>query len=212
MSGSAGGTPAVRRHRVLALALVLLGLAVAVGFSLHSLRSFRHMRYIQEQGLDREAPDLEAIRPWMTIRFIAVAYAVPEEFLYAELGIPFDRRESDRPLGRIRPTPEPGGTPPEPDFGGVLVERAKAAVRAYRADPVATGLRELRPWMSLRYIANTAGMPLDTLYAQSGLPSSLNPDKPLDLVAEEADFPGGTRALVETLARALGLSEGGRRP
>jgi hypothetical protein len=203
-------------RRAFPVLLILIGLAVTFLFGMRAVRSFRQVQYIQQQGLDRGTASVEAIQPWMTVRFIAVAYAVPEEYLYSALEIPFDRRNADKPLGSITPAPPESrdGTPPTPvpDFGSVLVARAKEGVLAYRADPIATGLREIRPWMSLRYISNSKGIPLDELFAQTGLAPSLNPDKPLELLAEEADFPGGLRGLTESVARALGIETGRGRP
>ncbi|HRJ43719.1 MAG: hypothetical protein KJZ86_15415 [Caldilineaceae bacterium] len=202
-------------RRALPVALILIGLVVTILFGLRSVHSFRTVRYIQQQGLDRGTASVEAIQPWMTIRFVAVAYAVPEEYLYAALEIPFDRRNANRPLRRLRPGPEKSDEPPPTataDFGTAIVERAQAAVLAYRADPVVTGLRDVRAWMSLRYISHSTGIPLDDLYSQTGLASTVNPDKPLSLVAEEESYPGGPRGLEEALARFLGLQPGGQRP
>jgi hypothetical protein len=205
-----------RLWRFLPVALILIGLAVTVLFGLRSVRSFRQVQYIQQQGLDRGAASVEAIQPWMTIRFIAVAYAVPEEYLYSALDVAFDRRNGDRPIGRIQPMPTPltdGSLPtPIPDFGTVIVEKAKAAVLAYQADPVATGLQDIRSWMSLRYISNSGGIPLDELFTKTQLSPTLNPDKPLDLLAAEEKYPGGPRGLVDDVAKALGVAAGGGRP
>ncbi len=202
--------------RFLPPAIILIGLVVTILYGVRSVRSFRQVQYIQQQGLDRGTASVDAIQPWMTIRFIAVAYAVPEEYLYSALDVAFDRRNADRPIGRIepdRPTPTDGPPPtPIPDFGTVIVARAKAAVLSYQADPVATGLPEVRGWMSLRYISNSGGIPLDELFVQLGLSSTLNPDKPLDLLAAETDYPGGPRGLTEDVAKALGLEVGRGRP
>jgi len=206
--------------RFLPVAVILIGLIVTLLFGVRSVRSFRQLQYIQQQGLDRGAASVDAIQPWMTIRFIAVAYAVPEEYLYSALDVAFDRRNADRPIGRIqpdRPTPTDGPPPtpippPIPDFGTEIVARAKAAVLAYQTDPVATGLPEVRGWMSLRYISNSGGIPLDELFTQTGLSPTLNPDKPLDLLAAEEEYPGGPHALVEDVAQALGVRAGGGRP
>ncbi len=202
--------------RFLPAALIVIGLVVTVLFSLRSIRSFRQLQYIQQEGLDRGTASVDAIQPWMTIRFIAVAYAVPEEYLYSALDVAFDRRNADRPIGHIQPvlpTPSSGPPPtPVPDFGAVIVERAKAAVLAYQADPVATGLRDIRPWMSLRYISNSGGIPLGEIFTKTGLSSTLDPDKPLEMLAAEEEYPGGPRGLVEAVAEALGLQAGGGRP
>jgi hypothetical protein len=201
--------------RFLPVGVILVGLVVTILFGLRSVRSFRQVQYIQQQGLDRGTASVDAIQPWMTIRFIAVAYAVPEEYLYSALDVAFDRRNADRPIGRIqpdRPTPTDGPPPtPNPDFGTVIVERAKVAVLAYQADPVATGLRDIRPWMSLRYISNSGGIPLAEIFAKTNLSPTLNPDKPLELLAAEEKYPGGQRALVEAVAEALGVQAGGGR-
>lgn len=209
------------------IVLILIGLLVTVIFGIRSVRSFRQVRYIQQQGLDQGTASVDAIQPWMTIRFIAVAYAVPEEYLYSALDIQFDRRNANRPLGLIQPIPpsppQPPGessTPPDnnptptpvPNFGGQIVEKAKAAVLAYRADPVATGLREIRQWMSMRYISNSLGLPLDEIYSRTNLSREIAPDKPLELVAEEIGYPGGLRRLEQDVANALGLATGEGRP
>lgn len=201
--------------RFLPVGVILVGLVVTILFGLRSVRSFRQVQYIQQQGLDRGTASVDAIQPWMTIRFIAVAYAVPEEYLYSALDVAFDRRNADRPIGRIqpdRPTPTDGPPPtPIPDFGTMIVERAKVAVLAYQADPVATGLHDIRPWMSLRYISNSGGIPLAEIFAKTNLSPTLNPDKPLELLAAEEKYPGGQRALVEAVAEALGVQAGGGR-
>jgi len=66
--------------------------------------------------------------------------------------------------------------------------------------------------MSLRYISNNGGIPLDELFTKTGLSSTLNPDKPLDLLAAEEKYPGGPRAPVEDMAKALGVKAGRGRP
>lgn len=208
-------------RRILPIVVIVLGLLVTVVFGLRSVRSFRQVRYIQQQGLDTGTASVDAIQPWMTIRFIAVAYAVPEEYLYSALDIPFDRRNANRPLGLISPAPPSPPAPqgsdaapaptPVPDWGSQIVENAKAAVLAYRVDPIATGLREVRPWMSLRYISNSLGIPMDEIYSKTGLSPEIEADKPLELVAEEEQYPGGARALSDNVAKALGLETGRER-
>src|SRR5918911_3214064 len=169
----------VKSRRLLSILLIALGVAITAHFGIRAVISFRQLQYILQEGLDRGTASVDAIRPWMTIRFIAVAYAVPEEYLYSQLAIPFDRRNANRSLGQLNRDYQLGqssnGAYP------AIVDKAKDAITAYRANPVVTGLRDVRPWMSVRYIANSSGVPEDYIFTQIGLPVAGNENKPLDL-------------------------------
>ena len=195
------------RWQVLAIGLVVVGLGLVVFFGMRSYRSFKAMRYIQEQGLDVGTADVDAIRSWMTIRFIAVAYAVPQEYIFAELDVPFDQRDSNDTLSHLNQKYD-FGRPIEPRQPPILDE-VREAILAYRANPVATGLREdVRPWMSIRYIANSTGIPEEYIFEQIGLPAAGNESKPLDRLDHEFKF-GGRREIVEAVKEALAKYYGG---
>lgn len=195
------GAKLARRRWLLATLLVVLGLGITVYFGVRAVRSFQQLRYIHEQGLDRGTASIEAIRPWMTIRFVAVAYAVPEEFLYSQLEIPFQRRNADRALGELNRDYDLGLSPGSTEL--VIIDKVKTAIKEYRANPVATGLRDVRPWMSVRYIANSTGVPVEYIFQQIGLPMDGNADKPLDLLSDELHYRGGPRDLADDIQRAL---------
>jgi hypothetical protein len=182
--------------------VIVVGLAIAAFFGARSVRSFREFQYIRQQGLDRGTASVDAIRPWMTIRFIAVAYAVPEEYLYSMLAIPFERRNADQSLGELNKIYRLGLSPNSTEL--VIIDKAKAAIAAYRQNPVATGLRDVRPWMSVRYIANSTGVPEGDIFAAIGLPIAGNENKPLDLLSQEQHYPGGPRALIDAIQNVLG--------
>jgi hypothetical protein len=137
----------------------------------------------------------------MTIRFIAVAYAVPEEYLYNALAIPFDRRNADQPLGELNRIYHLGFSPNSTELA--IIDQARAAITEYRANPVVTGLRDVRPWMSVRYIANSTGVPEDYIFTQLGVPSAGNESKPLDILSDELHYRGGPRALADDIQRVL---------
>jgi hypothetical protein len=207
---SAGAGRRIRWRLILPIALIALGLVLTTYFGLRAGRSFRELRYIHEQGLDRGTAGVDAIRPWMSLRFVAVAYAVPEEYLYSALDIPFDRRKADRPLGMLNRDYVLGEAPNSQAPDGrepAILPKARAAITAYRADPVATGLRDVRPWMSIRYIANTSGVPEADILAQLDIPSDGDIDahasKPLDILADELKYPGGLRALIDDILEAV---------
>lgn len=186
---------------LLAVTLIALGLTLTAFFGVRAMTSFQRVRYIREQGLDRGAASVDAIRPWMTIRFVAVAYAVPEEYMYSSLVIPFERRNADRPLGQLNVDYKLGTSPNGPY--PAIIDSTKAAITAYRANPVVTGLRDVRPWMSIHYIANSTGVPEDYLFQQIGVPLSGNQDKPLDLLGKEQHYPRGPEGLATAVENAL---------
>jgi uncharacterized SAM-binding protein YcdF (DUF218 family) len=188
--------------QILAIVLVVIGLGLVVFFGMRSVRSFREMQYIREEGLDVGAADVEAIRPWMPVQFVAVAYGVPQEYLFAELGIPFDHRNSRDTLFELNrkydfgPPSERGQEPP-------ILDKVREAITAYQANPVTTGLKEdVRPWMSIRYIANSTGIPEEYIFQQLGIPADGNEGKPLDRLGDEFKF-GGRREIVEAVKQVL---------
>ena len=190
------------KMQILAIVLVVVGLGLVVFFGMRSVRSFREMQYIRDQGLDMGTADVEAIRPWMPVQFVAVAYGVPQEYLFAELGIPFDQRNSRDTLFNLnrkydfgRPS-ERGQEPP-------ILDKVREAIIQYQANPVATGLKEdVRPWMSIRYIANSTGIPEAYIFQQLGIPVDGNEGKPLDRLDDEFRF-GGRREIVEAVKQVL---------
>lgn len=191
------------RARLFAMiGVIAVGLLITVFFGLRSYRSFRELQYIQQQGLDRGTASVDAIRAWMTVRFVAVAYAVPEEYLYAQLDLPFEGRHPDMRLFDINRSKQLG-TSPNGDYPAVI-DLVKTAITEYRKNPVATGLRDIRPWMTVRYIANSTGVSEDTIFTAINVPASGNESKPLDLIAKEQKYPGGPRALTDAIANALG--------
>jgi hypothetical protein len=189
------------KRLLLTIAVIVVGVAIAAFFGWRSVRSFRQLEYIRQQGLDSGAASVDAIRPWMTIRFIAVAYAVPEEYLYSALAIPFERRNANQSLGELNRIYQLGLSPNSTEL--VIIDRARAAIAEYRANPVATGLRDVRPWMSIHYIANSTGIAQSDIFAAAGLPAAGNENKPLDLLSQEQHYPGGPRALADAIQKAL---------
>jgi hypothetical protein len=182
--------------------LILIGLIVVVLFGIRTARSFRTLQYIREEGLDRGIASVEAIRPWMTVRYVSVAYGVPQEYMFAELEIPFDRRSSNDTLRHLTRMYDLGGS----DQGNypAIVDKVATAVLAYQAHPVVTGLNDIRPWMTLYYIANSTGVAEAYLLEELGLTAEDNNlYKPLDELAGAERYPGGPRGLIEALKTAL---------
>ena len=85
----------------------------------------------------------------------------------------------------------------------VIIGKTKAAITAFRENPVTTGLRDVRPWMSMRYIANSTGVPAQAIFDAIGIPATDNEYKPLDMLGKEQHYPGGPKALADAVTSAL---------
>ena len=186
---------------IVAAGLIVLGLVIIIHYGRGAFNSYRAMEFAREHGFDAGNPNPDLIRPWMNIRYIAVAYAVPQEFLFAELGIPMERRNSETPLYRLNQEFGFG----QSDQGPAIVTKVQDAILKYRANPVTTGLREhgVRYWMSVQYIANSTGIPAEYIFEQIGLPMAGNAYLPLDRLSQETHYASGVRALVEAIQRVV---------
>ncbi len=66
--------------------VVLASLVACVWFGLRTYRSYLLLRSAYEVGM----PQSGTVRAWMTVRYVAAAYRVPEALLIARLGLPVD--------------------------------------------------------------------------------------------------------------------------
>ena len=191
-------------------ALILVGLAMVVFFGARARESYRQLKYLHEQGFDTGDAEVNAIRPWMTIHFVAAAYAVPEDYLFAELGLEATMRDGDLDVEHLNQ--QLGLGPAADGRGPAVIDRLRRIVLAYRANPVVTGLADVRDWMTLNYIANSSGIPSATLTrdlrkamgpTEPTTPGEIRLHKPLSELAADLRYPGGPRALGEQLQAIL---------
>jgi hypothetical protein len=80
------------KQRALIIGLIALGVLIVAFFGVRAVRAFTHIR---DGGFGPGRPhsepsetDVELIRDWMTISYIARTYGVPDHMLFKELGIP----------------------------------------------------------------------------------------------------------------------------
>lgn len=78
-------TSLMSRRLMLSIALLVLGMALAGFFGVGAYRAYRRFSL---QTPTPSMTDIEAIRGWMTVPYIARAYGVPEDALFAALSIP----------------------------------------------------------------------------------------------------------------------------
>ncbi len=186
----------------LTFGFIALGLLLMLVFGVRSFRSFNQMRYVRDQGLDRGEASVDAIRGWMTLDYVAVAYAVPEEYLLNYLGIPFEQRNGHEALRDLNRLYDLGLSADGQDQR--VTEAVAEAIEAYRTNPVVTGLDDIRPWMTVRYISVSTGVPETYIFEQVGIPAENdNEFKDLGLLDKEYRYKGGLRALVDTIKSAL---------
>jgi hypothetical protein len=77
--------PSISRALMLTIALAMAGAALAGFFG---LRAYHAYDRFQHNVLAAGTSDVEAIRGWMTLPYIARAYDVPEDALFEALGFP----------------------------------------------------------------------------------------------------------------------------
>ena len=118
-----------RWSRILLISLVVLGLFLTLFFGVRAARSYLR---IWQTGLQPGVTDVEAIRGWMTVPYIARAYAVPEEVIFERLDIPPGEDNRARSLAQLNRLYAPGER-------GLILETVKQVVRAYLAEPPVPG-------------------------------------------------------------------------
>jgi hypothetical protein len=187
----------VSRVQWLALALVIVGLAIMIPKARGMLEFYKEVQYATVNHFQDGNPAPELLRPWMSIRYISVAFAVPQKYLFEAANIQPKKETSMIALNRLNNQLGLGKVDGQP----ALVKTIRAAIVAYRANPVVTGLIEqkVEGWMTVAYIANSSGIPAATIFTGIGISPEGNAYKPLDFLSDEVSYPGGPRALVAAI-------------
>lgn len=118
--------PGSRRERLVTIGLIVLGVILTGLFGVRAIVSFVR---IQQSGLRPGVTDVEAVRGWMTIPYIATAYEVPEEYIFERLDIPAEGNR-DKSLGQLNR---------EYTFGqpAAILDAVKESIRQYRREQAA---------------------------------------------------------------------------
>lgn len=115
------------KQRELTIALITFGLVLVAFFGLRAIHAFRR---IHEGGFGPGKPpparetDVDLIRDWMTIPYIAKAYGVPDRVLFQALDIP--------ELGNRNKNLHELNLDYYPDQDGIVLEKVKAAILEIR--------------------------------------------------------------------------------
>jgi len=116
------------KQRLLVIGLIVVGLSLVGFFGLrffHAFRQFRGHRPppLPPSAAEQAETDIELIREWMTIPFIAKTYHVPPPLLFDALNIPPTKRDGEKNLQELNDEYFP-------DAPGKVLELIKDAIRA----------------------------------------------------------------------------------
>ncbi len=186
---------------ILAIILIVAGVVFAVRYVRGTIYAYHSMQFAMQHNFDAGNPDVELLEPWMSMRYIAEAYTVPQSFLFDELGLEMNPPNSELPVGQLNRQLGRRGRPEQP----IILGKIRDAILKYRENPIVTGLQEQRVarWMSVQYIANSTGIPADYIFEQIGLPMDGYAYMPLPRLADEAHYEPGDRELARQIQEII---------
>jgi len=201
---------AISKIQWLALVLIVGGVALMVWRGSNLLNNYQELNFAIEHDFKSGHPSTDLMRPWMTLRFVAASYGVPQKFIYEYADVQPRKETSDISLERINRQLGLGEVNDQPAF----LVTVREAIELYRANPVSTGLLEghVEEWMTIEYIANSIGVPVETIFAELNLPVADNAYTPLNYLDDRINYSGGLTALQADLQKIVEAHGGVRRP
>ena len=120
-----------KKQRVLVIGLIALGILFTAFFGMrafHAYKQFNGHRLPPPGRPGKVETDVEFIRNWMTVPFIAELYRVPEPALFDALKIPPDKENREKSLRELN-------RKYYPDADGFVLETVKATVTKLQPPP-----------------------------------------------------------------------------
>ena len=187
--------------QIIALILIIAGIAIMIPRARGMFNFYTESRYAVDNNFQAGNLSPDLIRPWMSLRYVAAAYAVPQKYLFDQLQIQPGKETSLIGLARLNQQMQLGSIDNQP----ALLKHIRTAILAYRANPVITGLIEqkVEDWMTVAYIANSTGLSADTILREAGIPPAGNQYKPLGFLSDETHYTGGQKALVAAIQKII---------
>ena len=187
----------ISKIQFFALILIIFGLGVMVNKGLGMLNFYKEIQYAKVNNFKAGNISPDLLRPWMTIRYVSVAYAVPQKYLFDAAQIQPKSENSMIGINRLNNQMQLGSLNGRP----ILMNTIRDAIIKYKANPVVTGLieKQVRDWMSVQYIANSTGIPAKTIFQELGIPMDGNAYLPLGGLSDEINYQGGPSKLVVAL-------------
>jgi hypothetical protein len=192
---------AISKVQWVALALIIVGLGVMLLKAVDMMGFYREVQFATEHNFQSGNPSPDLLRPWMTIRYISAAYALPQQYIFDTTHIQPRKETSLIAIERLNSQMGLGQVNGEP----ALLVSLRESIVAYRANPVHPGLieRQVEEWMTMQYLANSTGIPVETFFAEIGVPMDGNAFLPLGYLSDVVHYSGGTNALLAALQNVV---------
>ncbi len=191
----------ISKVQLIAILLIVIGAGIMIYKALGIFSTSKEVKFAIDHNFAAGNLSTDLLRPWMSIRYIAAAYAVPQKYLFDAAHIQPRRETSAIALQRLNQQMQLGQINGQP----ALMKTIADAITAYRAHPVITGLleRHVEDWMTVQYIANSTGISADTILRGVGIPPNGNAYKPLGFLSRQINYPGGDKALVAAIQKIV---------
>lgn len=112
-----------RKERIITITLIVVGIILIAFFGFRAARSFLR---IQFTSLEPGVTDVELIRGWMTVPYIAASYGVPEDYIFEQIGVP---QEGNQQKGLYGLNRQYFGGEPE-----AILKAVQEAITRYKAE------------------------------------------------------------------------------
>jgi hypothetical protein len=191
----------ISKIQIVAGLLIVIGLAIMIPKGLGMLDFRREAEYAHQNNFEAGNPSPDLLRPWMTVRYISAAYGVPQKYLFEYANIRPGKETSMLSIKRLNGQHRLGEKNGQPQ----LLETMRQAIIQYRANPVVTGLieQEVEDWMTIQYISNSTGIPMEEIFKEIGIPQDGHAYQPLGFVSDQVNYPGGPSALNKAVQKIV---------
>jgi hypothetical protein len=115
------------KQRVVVIGLITLGILFTAFFGMRAFRAFKKFDGHGPPPHGKIETDVELIRDWMTVSFIAKTYHVPERMLYDAIGV--------TPLGSNEKSLKQLNEDYYPDKDGFVMDAVKVTITAHQPQP-----------------------------------------------------------------------------
>jgi len=115
------------KQRALVIGLIILGILFTIFFGMRAFHAFRKFDGHRPPPPGKVETDVELIRDWMTVSFIAKTYRVPEKMIFDALNV--------TPLGSHDKSLKDLNHDYYPDKDGFVLDTVKATILAHQPPP-----------------------------------------------------------------------------